>query len=709
MELSGTSEAARESFTRAICLLSECHATPSPGSKAVAEASTVTRIAAEVTTNQKRLSSEDQKGQGETHGDGRSVGKSVGGAQSESLPAVPNAAPGSATIGPRVDEVQTSSSALNAGGSRNIEGDIAPAGTDNQISPPSSGAEKATPSADGGAQVPTSTPKDKAMAALAAVMRGLESRFVAQQSPPSAATPVTSGVHVATSMANATTGSEGERGEFLARSCGRGVDGGSPVSPPAEYGGWSAWIRPTRAEEILADLLEREKGRFAHVNRDGARAIEKWTAADGRVLSTPPMYFISQAMAVSSVPTVVTAATTAVSSVKTAPSQRNSGGSSGKPSGTSRALTRAPKASTTAPRPNTKVDIRRQQQRHYPISLSAPGLGENASIFSMMLRGAALLDRHELAVLLAVRCADHFLDASDVLMSPRGPLGIAGRRSRPPGKGGGRGGGIGNEGLGAVHLLLTTRDTGNDRRVVDTALKSACAEFLVHALTVALWAVPYATRVELFGLSTGGIGSEDVGHSHGSGTELEHRAAVRRRSVLRCLSRLLKHSVDSENTRVRTEMISFGSSLACRAELYILKNLVWALFDFGASTNLGSPRCPDLSKIIIFLCRYFNENKPCPCLCIYVSHPTWLPCAEGAQPCRLRVASDRGRCTVNAHDFSRAEHPAANGGDSRTVGRRYGCPSSRRRSETSSVECHGDRWRCLPVSRFRRISIARLC
>lgn len=570
MELSGTSEAARESFTRAICLLSECHATPSPGSKAVVEASATSRIAAEVTANQKRVSSEDQKGQGETRGDGRGVGKSVGGAQSGSLPAGPTAAPGSATIRPRVDKIQPSlPSALNAGGIRNIEGDIPPTDSNNQISPPSPGAEIAIPSSGGEAQVPTLTPHDNALEALAAVMRGLESRFVAQQFPPLAATPVTSRVHVAASVAIATTGSEGERGEFLAGSCGREVDGGSPVSSPAEYGGWSAWIRPTRAEEILADLLEREKGRFAHVNRDGARAIEKWTAADGRALSTPSMYFISRAMAVSSVPTVVAGATTVVSSVRTAPSQRNSAGSSGKPSGTSRALTRAPKASTTAPRPDTKVDIRRQRQLHYPISLSAPGLGENASIFSMMLRGAALLNRYELAVLLAVRCADHFLDASDVLTSPRGPLGIAGRRNRPPGKDGGRGSGIGNEGLGAVHLLLTTRDTGNDRRVVDTALKSACAEFLVHALTVALWAVPYATRVELFGLGTGSIGSKDVGHSYGSGTELEHRAAVRRRSVLRCLSRLLKHSVDSENTRVRTEMRDFRSSLACRADWFI--------------------------------------------------------------------------------------------------------------------------------------------
>lgn len=579
MELSGTSEAARESFTRAICLLSECRVTPSPGSKAAVEASTVTKTAAEAKTNQKRVSSEDQKGQGETSSDGRSVGKSVGGAQSESVPVGPSASPGSATTGSRANGVQQSPSALSARGCRSIEGDIAPAGSDNQIASPSSGADKVIPSAGAGAQVPTSTPKDKAMAALAAVMRGLESRFVVQQSPPSVATPVTSGVHVAASVANATTGSEGERGELLAGSCGKRVDGGSSVSSPAEYGGWSAWIRPTRAEEILADLLEREKGRFAHVNRDGARVIEKWTAADGRALSTPPMYFISRARAVSSVPTVGAGATTVVSSVRTAPSQRNSSGGSGKPSGTSRAITRAPKASTTAPRPDTKVDIRRQRQRHYPISLSAPGLGENASIFSMMLRGAALLDRHELAVLLAVRCADHFLDACDVLGSPRGPLGIAGRRSRPPGKDGGRGGGIGNEGFGAVHLLLTTRDTGNDRRVVDTALKSACAEFLVHALTVTLWAVPYATRVELFGLGTGGIGREDVGHSHGSGMDLERRASVRRRSVLRCLSRLLKHSVDSENTRVRTEKIFFCSTLARRAELriWLLKHLFGCL------------------------------------------------------------------------------------------------------------------------------------
>lgn len=168
-------------------------------------------------------------------------------------------------------------------------------------------------------------------------------------------------------------------------------------------------------------------------------------------------------------------------------------------------------------------------------------------MFSMMLRGASLLGRHETAILLAVRCTEHFLDASHVLASPTGPLGLGGGVVGSPVRGLRRGGGGGNrnEGLGAVHLLLTSRTQGGDRREVDVAVTTACSEFLAHALAVVIWAVPHATRAELLG--DGGFGgSENVGESRAAAA-----ASVRRATVLRCLARLVRHSMESDNPRVR--------------------------------------------------------------------------------------------------------------------------------------------------------------
>ncbi|CAN0545128.1 unnamed protein product, partial [Ectocarpus sp. 8 AP-2014] len=188
----------------------------------------------------------------------------------------------------------------------------------------------------------------------------------------------------------------------------------------------------------------------------------------------------------------------------------------------------------------------RRRRRHVPLRLSGPGLGDQNSVFSMMLRGASLLGRHEIAVLLVVRCAEHFLDASDVLASPKGPLGIGGggggRRGSPAKRRAGAAGRSGSEGLGAVHLLLTSRPPGADRRAVDAAVTSATAEFLAHALAVVVWAVPCAARAELFGDGGGG--------SDGRREFAAAAAAARRASVLRCLARLMRHSMEDDNTRV---------------------------------------------------------------------------------------------------------------------------------------------------------------
>ena len=114
-----------------------------------------------------------------------------------------------------------------------------------------------------------------------------------------------------------------------------------------------------------------------------------------------------------------------------------------------------------------------------------------------------------------------------------------------------------------MHLLLTSRQQGGDRRVVDASVSSACAEFLAHALAVVVWAVPHATRRGLFG--DGDCGGGDVRRkSEGVREATAVSAAARRTSVLRCLARLMRRSMDSDNTRVRFREGNGRGACSCR-------------------------------------------------------------------------------------------------------------------------------------------------
>lgn len=389
--------------------------------------------------------------------------------------------------------------------------------------------------------------RDKAIEALIGVMRGLEFRFVLRTSP---APPCQLSPHPSNAAAGAATdcgrrGVDAAAGRTDVGGGGSGTTATAASKSAAESrggggGGWTVRVRSSRAEELLSDLLEREKTRFTQINRDGARALERLAVAIDKkgtpsnaatattTTATSPFFLARTSF-------TATTAATAVPAVVVLTGSRN-----------------LPGAGQTAAGPGVASGA---STSHFPLKLSGPGLGDKNSVFSMMIRGASLLGRHETATLLAVRCAEHFLDASDALASPRGPLGLGGGGGVGSPVKGMRRGGVGgsrNEGLGAVHLLLTSRAQGADRREVDVAVTTACAEFLAHALVVVIWAVPHATRAELFG--DGGVGGGgNVGESRWQ-EGAAPAARVRRAAVLRCLARLMRHSMESDNARVRDKV-----------------------------------------------------------------------------------------------------------------------------------------------------------
>lgn len=537
MELSGTSEAAREAFAGAINLLSESPtiSDTAPENGAAAGANTVKAVTASGTgTSQPRVSSSvpesrsDVRGDGDNGGSGDKAkeGRATGDAAANGL-----AVPATSSKGIPADSLPEtafpSSVPPSSEGGGNVGVDITTA-TD---------VVRSTP----GGEVPVSTGsrKDEALAALATLFRGLESRFVARARPTSALPPLRPN----SSTAEVPTGGQGEYPPGVGSAEGSakcGVEARSNSSllgVPGGVEGWTVRIRPARAEELLVDLLEREKGHLPQVNGDGARALERWMTANNDASATSSPFFIAPILAVSSAPTIVAAAAGIAQSIPVASGGGKPPGFAGGPLGAREGIALENSASAAE---NKGIGLKAHGSRHFPLPLTAPGLGENSCVFSMILRGALLLDRHETAVLLALRCAEHFLDASDLLASPKGPLSFD-KGGSSPARGNRRGGGHGNEGLGALHLLLTTREPEADRRVVDAAATSACAEFLAHALAVALWAVPHTTRGHL-------LGSSDVDGKMGDG---ERVASTRKGSVLRCLARLMKHSVDGANTRVR--------------------------------------------------------------------------------------------------------------------------------------------------------------
>ena len=579
VELSGTSEAARDAFSRAIRLLCECAVGTEKeggGSTVVAAAAAATEAKAGTAataadaaqaTSQARvftgsdgvhtgdaLRAEEQARSGVHKTCGGGKGPSEGGADTAAdAPTVPleEVAADSRPHPPRP------ASANGApGGERSVETASTAAGEEGPS--PTSVPDGTVISTSVGGATPSSSPKDEAVAALMKVMQGLELRFVTRPRLPSHFSPTAATDNFLGAVVSPVSGQgpaiEGVDDAETDTAGGVGVarSDGSKPGAPRHGGGWSVLVRPARAEELLADLLEKEKSSFAQTNRDGAKALERWSSAgkgsgNGDVASTEPPFFLAPAMAVSAALVTVAGGATAAAATPAAAvatgseallevaGVTTSAGSSSTPAATS---ARAGPGSEPSP----------GQRWHFPLALSSTGLGEHTSVFSMMLRGASLLGRHETAVLLAVRCSEHFLDAFEVLTSPRGPLRVGGG-ARSPGKGAKKGPfGSGNEGLGAVHLLLSSRQQGGDRRVVDASVSSACAEFLAHALAVVVWAVPHATRGELFG---GGDGGDADGFMSEDGREAATiRAAARKTSVLRCLGRFMKRSMDSDNTRV---------------------------------------------------------------------------------------------------------------------------------------------------------------
>lgn len=544
MELSDTSETARESFSSAIILLSKYPA----GEEGTAVTSSSVGVLAR------------ELGQGGSAGGGSGAAiadPAIGSAiDSPSVLPTERAAPQS---GPRPPRRPIIFGALGNGAAAAGGGETrpAPAITDRRAHPvAAAGAADATRSSPSGY-------RDEAIEALVSVMRGLESRFVVRASP----TPASQLSRSPSKAIDDAAAGRGRVGDDAAEGAGGSGDAAAGVEPESaaacregvgggrgQGDGWSIRVRSSRAEELLSDLLEREKAGLAQVNRDGARALERLAAsvdkerapsnaATAAGVAAPPFFLArtscSSMTAAATAPAMVVLAGGRASG--TEPASRDPGPTQGG-SATSGVL---------RPRPP------RRHRRHFPLELSGPGLGDKNSVFSMMLRGASLLGRHETAVLLAVRCAEHFLDASDVLASPRGALGLGG------GGGGGRAGspgigkkrlGIGgdrNDCLGAVHLLLTSRAQGADRRGVDAVLTSACSEFLAHALAVVVWAVPHAIRAELFGDGGGDGGGGGNGDENGTEAAVAAAAAARRASVLRCLARLMRHSMKSDNPRVR--------------------------------------------------------------------------------------------------------------------------------------------------------------
>lgn len=611
MELSGTSEAARKAFGRAIRLLSRCSSAAAAGTSGTDVKAVLTRGEEDRQTCLKASGNGAKAAEGSHEHTTEGVNateSSAGGHSASEIDEGLAAAQSSCTamvVAPESRLVASAEAPSKEGeGTGGVAAPVDPVPEGSDAGDPQQASQSpATPSdtaihrpvvgggsigvayeGDGKAasQPPISSPREEAISAMTAVMRGLESRFVVHTT---SSAPL---INVDLSQDIGTTPSAKEEG--VGRDVGQST--GSSSRPSREGTGWTVRVRPSRAEELLVDLLEREKACFPQINKDGARALERWTISssgkdkdDNDEVSASSsassadeamFFFIAPAMAMSTTPIQV--ALEAARANEGAATSENPKGVTTAAVPAAAADSRSSEGLTAAeldPNPAEKgvgttaatMSVREQkflqQRRHVPLEISAPGLGEKASVFSMMLRGAVLLGQYETAILLAVRCTEHFLDTVEMLASPRGPLGGSGggggggtgspspmRRS-----GGGKGAAAGrdlgrNEGLGVVSLLLTSRDAGADRRTIDTATASACAEFLAHALTVAVWAVPFVLRVELFGSG----GGDDV-HERDTG-DRTGRAGVRRASVLRCLARLMKHSMDTDNTRVSAAMMS---------------------------------------------------------------------------------------------------------------------------------------------------------
>ncbi|CAM9213321.1 unnamed protein product, partial [Ectocarpus sp. 13 AM-2016] len=538
VELSGTSEAAREAFSSAILLLSKYPAVRNADKVAEQRATVTAEAGTGATAEAARPGAASQSGtngkSGGTPGDGSSGSGGSGGSGGGVAAEVTESRVGDAPDSPSVVSAESnpvgSVRLAPGGGQGNGERSLPLAAVDGTAQPGGTG---------GGvkASSPPQQQRDQALKALACVMRGLESRFVARA--PSASPSFQGSISPPQSAAAAAVAGGPRAPDVTAE----------PKSAAAarNRGGWTARVLSSRAEELLSDLLEKEKAFLAQVNRDGARALERLAveldkpnaaaaATSAPPPPPPPPFFLARASPAPATPAIAVPSVLASAGGRSdlaAPRVTTAGPSS--PPGTSTA---------TAVSGGERELLFRRRRRHVPLQLSGPGLGDQSSVFSMMLRGASLLGRHEIAVLLAVRCAEHFLDASDVLASPKGPLGIGSgsRRGSPAKRRAAAAGRSGSEGLGAVHLLLTSRPPGADRRAVDAAVTSATAEFLAHALAVVVWAVPCAARAELFGDGGGGgDGRREVAAA---------AAAARRASVLRCLARLMRHSMEDDNTRV---------------------------------------------------------------------------------------------------------------------------------------------------------------
>lgn len=375
------------------------------------------------------------------------------------------------------------------------------------------------------------TSNEKACAALESLLRGLESRFLER-------VPLTpTGVDVMTAAGAAAVTSP------TATKASGGIDsaGGQPEGKAARTGtggGWSFRVSSRRAEEVLAELLEREKELFTQTNQEGARAHKSWEA--GLTIGSFPS---PTAQDTSFEPLAHGASATGSSVAAATVTTVGDKGAKAMPATAPPGAVEAPgaiMAGCGVGGAEGSQQLSRQHQRHYPLDLSGSGLGGNASVFAMMVRSGLILGRHEMAVLLTVRCAEHFLDVADLLASPRGPL-----SERGGGKGGRAAGRSRTEGLGAVALLLTSQEAGAERRT-DAATTSACCEFLAHALATVVLAIPHEARRQLFG---GDGGTRDSGKS-AAGRVGTVAASARRTSVLRCLSRLTRYSMDTDNIRV---------------------------------------------------------------------------------------------------------------------------------------------------------------
>ncbi|CAN0096468.1 unnamed protein product, partial [Ectocarpus sp. 8 AP-2014] len=266
VELSGTSEAAREAFSSAILLLSKCaavrNADTAAGQRATVTAGTGTGATAEAARpGAASQSGANGKSGGTPGGSGSSGGGGGGGGVA--------AAVTESRVGDAPDSQSVVSAESNPAGSARL----APGGGQGNggRSLPSAAVDgTAQPGGTGGGVKASSPPqqRDQALKALACVMRGLESRFVARA--PLASPPLQGSISPPQSAAAAAVaGRPGAPGVTA-----------EPKSATAagNRGGWTARVLSSRAEELLSDLLEKEKAFLAQVNRDGARALERLAA-----------------------------------------------------------------------------------------------------------------------------------------------------------------------------------------------------------------------------------------------------------------------------------------------------------------------------------------------------------------------------------------------------------------------------------------------